>query len=109
MDKIHIALSTTQIEESVKDYTQRLSCAPCIHVLNEFALWRTETINLSIRNDPGSQTGTLRHLGWESNRTQTFSSDTDVNGILWESFNAQLQAEEINKAWSTANYHPKSN
>jgi hypothetical protein len=29
-----------------------------------------------------------------------------VNGIVWERFNAQQQADEINEIWSQANYQP---
>ncbi|WP_444959612.1 hypothetical protein [Microbulbifer sp. VVAC002] len=108
MDKIHIALSTNQIEESVADYSRRLNTAPCVHVPNEYALWRTATVNLSIRHDPSCESGTLRHLGWESDGADTFTAETDINGITWEHFNAELQADEINKAWPKASYHPKT-
>jgi len=30
----------------------------------------------------------------------------DVNGIVWERFNAQQQADEINELWPEANFRP---
>lgn len=107
MKKIHIAISTNKIEETIKDYSARLEAKPCSVVTGEYALWRTETLNLSIRQDPKCTSGELRHLGWEDSTTTEFSQDTDVNGIVWEKFTAQQQADEINELWPQANYEPK--
>jgi len=104
MKKLHIAISTDNIEESVKDYSARLGAEPCSIVLNEYALWRTDTLNFSIRQDPKCSPGQLRHLGWEDNSASNFSEEKDVNGITWERFSAQQQAEEINEFWPEANY-----
>ena len=49
-------------------------------------------------------TNRTRHLGWEDPSATEFSQDIDVNGIVWERFNAQHQADEINQIWSEANY-----
>ncbi|GAA5442452.1 hypothetical protein Misp06_00626 [Microbulbifer sp. NBRC 101763] len=106
MKKLHIALSTDRIEETVQDYSTRLNCAPCSYVAGEYALWRTDSLNLSVRKDPKCRSGTLRHLGWEDPAATAFTQEKDVNGITWEHFNAQQQADEINNAWSSANYHP---
>jgi len=105
--KLHIAISTNKIEETIKDYSARLEAEPCTVVSGEYALWRTETLNLSIRQDPKCTSGELRHLGWEDPTTTEFSEDTDVNGIVWEKFTAQQQANEINEFWPQANYEPK--
>lgn len=35
-----------------------------------------------------------------------FSQETDVNGIVWERFTAQQQADEINELWADAEYTP---
>lgn len=107
MKKLHISISTNKIEETIKDYSARLEAEPCSAVSGEYALWRTETLNLSIRQDPKCTSGELRHLGWEDSNTTEFSEETDVNGIVWEKFTAEQQANEINEIWPQANYEPK--
>ena len=104
MNKLHIAIATDKIEATIKDYTVRLGMPPCSFVAGEYALWRTETLNLSVRQDDFCKPGELRHLGWEDESAHEFSQDTDVNGIVWERFNAQHQADEINEIWSDADY-----
>jgi hypothetical protein len=47
-NKINIAIATHDIAASVEDYSKRLGCQPCV-VANEYDLWRTDSINLSIR------------------------------------------------------------
>ena len=106
MKKLHIAISTDKVEETIEDYSIRLGIKPCSVVLGKYALWRTESTNFSIRYDPACVRGTLRHLGWEDESVSEFTQDTDVNGIMWEQFNAQLQADEINELWPEANYQP---
>jgi hypothetical protein len=106
MKKFHIAISTNQIEATIKEYSERLGAAPCSVIEGEYALWRTETLNVSIRQDASCTVGSLRHLGWEDNSVSEFSQATDINGIIWESFNAQNQADEINEIWPSANYNP---
>lgn len=106
MKKFHIAISTDKIEQTVADYSARLGVAPCSTVQGEYALWRTDTLNVSVRQDPGSRAGSLRHLGWEDPEAQAFTQNTDVNGIVWEHFSAQQQADEINELWPEANYKP---
>ena len=107
MRKIHIAISTNDIEMTVKDYSQRIGMQPCAVVKGEYALWRTDILNLSIRQDSKCKPGELRHLGWEDSEATEFSADTDVNGILWERFNSQQQADEINETWPDTHYEPK--
>ena len=107
MKKLHIAISTNKIEETIKDYTIRLEAEPCFFVQGEYALWRTETLNVSIRQDPKCTSGELRHLGWEDSTASEFSEEADVNGIVWEKFTAQQQANEINELWPQVNYEPK--
>ena len=106
MRKIHIAISTNNLQGSIKEYSERLGCHPCSIVEEDYALWRTETVNLSIRKDPKCKPGELRHLGWEDPEAKEFTQETDINGILWENFNAKHQAEEINSFWPQANYTP---
>ncbi len=103
---MHLALSTDNIEASIKDYTARLAKAPCSLISGEYALWRTETLNFSIRYDLDAPPGSLRHLGWEDSGAVEFTQDRDTNGILWEKFNASHQADEINTLWPEAEYKP---
>lgn len=84
------------------EYSQRLGCTPEIIVRNEYALWRSDALNLSVRVDHTSSPGTLRHLGWEDPEAAAFRQDTDTNGILWEVFNAAQQASEIQQQWPEA-------
>jgi hypothetical protein len=85
----------------------RFGAKPCAIIEGEYALWRTETLNVSVRQDASCKPGELRHLGWEDSKASGFSKDTDVNGIVWERFTAQQQADEINEIWSGTDYHPK--
>jgi len=107
LKKLHIAISTNKIEETIQDYSARLGVKPCSFVKGEYALWRTESLNVSIRQDQSCTPGELRHLGWEDDEASSFSEEKDVNGITWERFSAQQQAEEINELWPEANYIPK--
>lgn len=106
MKRIHIALSTDNIDASIKDYNQRLNCQPEVVIPNEYALWRTESINLSIRHDDHCNPCALRHLGWEDSTAKKFTSTTDVNGIVWENFSIEQQSDEINEIWPDAKYTP---
>lgn len=107
MKKLHLAISTSKIKESIQDYTIRLGVEPCSFIPNEYALWRTDSLNVSIRQDSTAQAGELRHLGWEDDSASEFTQETDVNGITWERFTAQQQADEINELWPEANYKPE--
>lgn len=93
MKRFHIAIGVTSIEASVADYTRRLGCEPCVVVPDQYALWRTETVNFSIRKT--GERPALRHLGWEDPEAQSFSIETDPNGIAWERFSAEQQDQEI--------------
>jgi hypothetical protein len=99
MRKIHLAIATNDIEATIADYSRRLDCHPCVVVPHEYALWRTKTVNLSIRRDSLCRPGELRHLGLEDATATAFTQSTDVNGILWENFTAEQQAAEIQAAW----------
>lgn len=108
MKKLHLAISTDKIDESIKDYTVRFGVEPCSFIPNEYALWRTDSLNVSIRQDSSCKPGELRHLGWEDASASEFTEEKDVNGITWERFSAQHQADEINELWPEANYHPEN-
>jgi len=104
MKPIHIALSTANIEASVEDYSNRLGSQPVLIIPEEYALWRTPVVNLSIRQDASVPSGQLRHLGWEESEVSKFTESIDVNGITWESFTAEQQAQEINDIWPNSGY-----
>ncbi|HSM83868.1 MAG TPA: hypothetical protein VLS96_19415 [Nodosilinea sp.] len=104
MKKLHLAISTDDIAASVADYSARLGCAPALVVEGTYALWRTATLNLSIRHGTGVAPGQLRHLGWEDNEAEAFTVEVDVNGIPWERFAPQHQADEIATAFPGTNY-----
>ena len=99
MRKIHIAIGVCDIEGSVQDYSVRLGCLPQLVVSNEYALWRTDAINFSIRRVPVQAAGMLRHLGWEDASCRVSAAEKDVNGILWEIFSPEHQAKEIEEIW----------
>ena len=101
MMRFHIAISVADISQSVEDYTRRLGAPPTAVVPDEYALWRTPCINLSIRR-ASDKAGTLRHLGWEDSSARSFVTETDVNGIVWEHFSAEQQAREIADTWPQA-------
>ena len=98
MKRFHIAIGVADVSRSVEDYTRRLGCPPSVVVPDEYALWRTSSINLSIRRT-SDQPGTLRHLGWEDPTASSFVTETDVNGIIWEHFSAEQQDREITRTW----------
>ena len=107
MKRLHIALSTDDIEATVADYSKRLDTSPCLHLPGQYALWRTDCLNVSVRHDISSPCGGLRHLGWEDPSATGFSQEADVNGIVWEQFSALQQADEINELWPEAKYQPQ--
>ena len=107
MKRFHIALGVSDVESSADDYSQRLGCLPDLLIPGEYALWRTDAVNVSIRKVSHEEGTALRHLGWEDPLSPTFSAERDVNGILWECFTADQQAAEIRRAWPSTSYHPK--
>jgi extradiol dioxygenase family protein len=99
--KLHLALGVKDIQETVRDYENRLCTEPTVVVHNEYALFRTETLNVSIRKVEDKDLG-LRHLGWESDDYTSFSEEKDCNGITWEAFNWDSQKQEIKDIWPEA-------
>lgn len=107
MKRFHIAISTHHLQKSIADYSTRLGCLPELVVEKQYALWRTPTLNLSVRVDKTCAPGQLRHLGWQDESAQQFTESCDVNGIIWESFNAQQQAQEIKQLWPEVDFDPE--
>lgn len=104
MKRLHLAISINDLETSIQDYSKRLGSSPQVVIPGEYALWRTESVNLSIRKDPNVKPGSLRHLGWEDDSAEEFSSDTDCNGILWEHFAFNHQKQEILDVWPDSKF-----
>ena len=102
MKKIHFSIVSHNISASIEDYSKRFAQQPCVVIDNEYVLWRTQTINFSIRYDELAKPGTLRHLGWEDDSAPEFSSDKDINNVVWERFSSDQQYEEIKALWPNA-------
>lgn len=98
MKRFHIAIGARDVKQSVDDYSARLGCEPSLVVPDEYALWRTNQLNFSIRK-VHEATGLLRHLGWEDPSAPAFGECVDVNGIVWEQFTAEQQSAEIAQTW----------
>jgi hypothetical protein len=100
MRRLHIALAVDDLDATIHDYSQRLGAAPVAVVAGVYALWRTAEVNLSVNCDPSS-TERLRHLGVENDAVESKTVSTDVNGLVWESFTAAQQDEEIIRAYGS--------
>ncbi len=107
MKKLHLALGVSNVESSVEDYSSRLEKEPDVVVPGQYALWRTQHLNMSIRKISDEAAGQLRHLGWENPEATEFTKEYDSNQILWEEFSAAQQAQEIEEAWPGTGYEPK--
>ncbi len=105
MKRFHLAIAVDDVEASVADYSRRLGTEPVVVIPGQYALWRTEQLNFSVRHIPGGG-GTLRHVGWEDPKAPTLSVEHDVNGLIWERFTAEDQAQEILANWPDVRYAP---
>ena len=94
MRRFHIAIAVADLTVSIEDYRQRLGVPPTAVVPGKYALFRTGTLNFSINEMP-ARAGQLRHLGFEDDAAQGFSSTHDVNGIEWELFSPADQDAKI--------------
>ena len=106
MKRFHLALSTADITATIIDYNKRLGFPPCVIIPGEYALWRNDCLNISVRLDTDCKPGELRHLGWETPAAAGFTETIDVNGITWEEFTAEQQAQEIEAIWPGTGYRP---
>ena len=94
MKRFHIALAVDDLDASIKDYSQRLEQEPTVVVAEKYAMWRTNILNFSINQIP-ERTTQLRHVGFEDDAKEGFSSDFDTNGLEWEHFSPNAQDQKI--------------
>lgn len=94
MKRFHIALAVAELDASISDYSRRLGQPPQAVVAGKYAMWRTEQLNFSIKQQPECA-GQLRHVGFEDDAADGFTTDTDVNGVPWERFSAVTQDLKI--------------
>ena len=94
MKRFHIALAVANLDNSIADYSLRLGDEPTVVVSDKYAMWRTDTLNFSINQIP-DRAGQLRHVGFEDESVQGFSSEFDTNGLEWELFSPQAQDQKI--------------
>jgi [ribosomal protein S5]-alanine N-acetyltransferase len=98
MKRLHFAIGVKNINESIQDYQKRFNCKPAVVIENEYALFRTESLNVSIRKVDDTKVG-LRHLGWEDEACNSFTEENDCNGLTWENFRKEDQIKEILEVW----------
>ena len=94
MKRFHIALAVENLDSSIADYSLRLGQNPTVVVSGKYAMWRTDTLNFSINQIP-DRAGQLRHVGFEDESVQGFSSNYDTNGLEWELFSPEAQDQKI--------------
>lgn len=94
MKRFHIALAVTDLDASINDYSKRLGQPPQAVVLGKYAMWRTDQLNFSIKQQ-AECAGQLRHVGFEDDDAQNFTSEADINGIPWERFSPVTQDLQI--------------
>tara|TARA_B100000586_G_scaffold50843_1_gene33915 strand:+ start:293 stop:1570 length:1278 start_codon:yes stop_codon:yes gene_type:complete len=91
--RFHIAIGVNCIKASVKSYSKRLECSPEFVIENEYALFRTDTLNVSIRKVDGDKVGVC-HLGWETCRREDQKAEIQS---IWGVVSATLLALLIAK------------
>jgi hypothetical protein len=96
--RFHIALAVASLEQSIADYSRRLGQPPSAVVPGQYAMWRTDLLNFSINENP-QRAGQLRHVGFEDDAAEGYSSSVDVNGLEWELFPAAEQDARILSAY----------
>lgn len=97
MKRVHVAIGVEDLS-SISFYEEMAGVQAEFIIENEYALFRTESMNLSLRVVPREQQG-VRHLGFEDASAESFSSVTDPSGVVWERFSEKDQMEEIHSIW----------
>lgn len=99
MKRFHLALGVPRFQEAVADFQAQLGIAPVLVIEETYALFRTETMNISLRKEASLTVSQLRHCGWEDPFAKTFSEQKDTNGLIWEHFTREEQLREIKDIW----------
>ena len=71
------------MEASAEDHSQRLGCRPDLLIPGKYALWRTDAVNLSIREMGHEESGLARGMSramWSG--VAVLSSSDYLDGIL---------------------------
>jgi len=63
MKSFYLSLGVADMESSADEYTRRLGCRPDLLIPGEYALWRTDAVNLSIRKVGHVEVGLARGMG----------------------------------------------
>lgn len=106
MKRFHISIAVSDFAASVADYNVRLGATPCALKEGRYALWRTDSLNFSISCKPGEPAGRVRHIGFEDTNVSGFREETDVNGLVWETFSQEAQQDEIKEKFPGAVIKP---
>ncbi|MBN3756853.1 hypothetical protein G3N95_28205 [Paraburkholderia sp. Tr-20389] len=108
MKRFHIALAVANLDASIDDYSRRLGQPPSAVVPGQYAMWRTDLLNFSINEKP-EKAGQLRHVGFEDDTVEGYSSSIDVNGLEWELFSAAEQDRRIVDTYGVPVHVPLKN
>jgi catechol 2,3-dioxygenase-like lactoylglutathione lyase family enzyme len=104
MKRFHIALAVSDLNASIDDYSARLGQPPQAVVTGTYAMWRTDQLNFSIRQQPDRR-GQLCNFGFEDDDATGFTSEVDANGIPWERFSTVEQDLQVILAYGVP-IHP---
>jgi hypothetical protein len=102
MQRFHIAIAVKDLEASIGEYSRRLGQPATVIVHGKYAMWRTDLLNFSINQNP-DRAGQLRHVGFEDEAVEGFSSSRDINGIEWELFSPRAQDDKIVEMYGSPN------
>lgn len=98
-----MASAVGDLRGAVEAYNRFLGARPALVVPEQYALYRTPQLNLSLRKTDDAP-GTIRHLGFEDERASAFTEFKDNDGVVWERFTAEQQAQEIRAVWPEVEY-----
>ena len=104
--RIHVALAVSKLDDAIADTRNRLGVEPCVVVPDTYALFRTASANISLTEN-AKEAGQLRHLGIEDPEAVGFTAEPGPDGLVWERFTSEQQANEINTYWPQVNYTPE--
>lgn len=99
----HLALAVPDLAAAIADFRYRLDVEPEVVAPGAYALFRTESLNLSLSEVRGAPAA-LRHLGFEDPNAASFSEQEDASNIVWERFTPEQQRAEIDARWPNARW-----